>query len=575
MTRAAQESRPTSNSEPKLPNEPKSNRTSYRYCSTIEEINLSAPNPPVAAGDSQPGVIRQLTTAEETAHERLVRKHVPAWVISGAMHVVFIALMILIFGARSTDAKIPDTILITSVDKTDEEKIDDLTKEDLGLTTDIEPGLPELKQQAEKNVDRAERDETIGVPKTRDNDPSAYPLPGLPPADPSTSGAPGDQGNTISGSGGESGLMMPAFRGRGAAAKQALLDRYGGTRDGELAVGRGLAWLARQQKGDGSWVFDGAKKEEIIAATGMALLPFLAAGQTHKSGKYQRTVASGLNYLLKNLPVSGPNAGKFSSNSTTYMYAHGIATIALCEAYGMTKDKALLLAPAQAAINYIQRGQAPDGSWGYLVPMSGDTSIVGWQVQALKAVQLSKDIVVDDKIIKKSIDFLNKVSAGSRKAAYGYKSPADARPGTALTAVGLLCRYYIDGWGPNNGGMSEGVEGLMKRNPQKGAQFDMYFYYYATQVVHFFEGPEWKIWNEGPVVNGVPQGGMRDWLIGLQLKKDGPNLGSWEPDAGFIGKDCGRLGTTCMAILTLEVYYRQLPLYKRDNGGLKVLDRVK
>jgi hypothetical protein len=259
------------------------------------------------------------------------------------------------------------------------------------------------------------------------------------------------------------------------------------------------------------------------------------------------------------------------------MYAQAIATIPLCEAYGMTKDRTLLLPAAQAAINYIIRAQGGDGSWGYGFGMTGDTSIVGWQIQALTAAKLSKDIVVDDKVVKKAMDFLDKVGAGSRKSAYGYTSAAGARPGTALTAVGLLCRYYSSGWGPNNASLAEGVEGLLKVNPPKpGRSMDnMYYYYYATQVVHFYEGEEWKTWNEGPVKDGKREGGMRDWLIKLQVRRDGPNHGSWDPDAQWMGRDTGRLGTTAMCVLTLEVYYRHLPLYKRDTGGLQVLDGVK
>ena len=122
-----------------------------------------------------------------------------------------------------------------------------------------------------------------------------------------------------------------------------------------------------------------------------------------------------------------------------------------------------------------------------------------------------------DATVKKAVDFLNKVSSGSLKSAYGYTAP-NGRAGTALTAVGLLCRYYIDGWGPDNAGMAEGVQGLMRRAPKqtKGTP-EMYYYYYATQVVHFFEGEEWKTWNEGPKgADGTRTGGMRDWLVGIQ-----------------------------------------------------------
>ena len=92
----------------------------------------------------------------------------------------------------------------------------------------------------------------------------------------------------------------------------------------------------------------------------------------------------------------------------------------------------------------------------------------------------------------------------------------------------------------------------------------MYYYYYATQVIHFYEGPDWhKFWN--------PK--MRDLLVELQRKGDASINGSWDKDGGFIGQQCGRLGTTALALLTLEVYYRHLPLYKRDSGGLADLEK--
>ena len=136
------------------------------------------------------------------------------------------------------------------------------------------------------------------------------------------------------------------------------------------------------------------------------------------------------------------------------------------------------------------------------------------------------------------------------------------------TAVGLLCRYYISKWGPGHAGMARGVEGLGKRPPAKApATPDMYYYYYATQVVHFHEGEVWhKDWN--------PK--MRDLLIDLQVSNKGEKVdGSWDPDKGMIGSHCGRLGTTALALLTLEVYYRHLPLYKRDTGGMRELERGK
>jgi hypothetical protein len=288
--------------------------------------------------------------------------------------------------------------------------------------------------------------------------------------------------------------------------------------------------------------------------------------------KYKEVVLKGLTALIK----LQKNDGSFRQASPQYMYSHGIAAVALCEAYGMTGDKSFLLKPAQLAINYIMTAQARDGSWGYAANATGDTSIVGWQVQALQSAKLCKDLVVDKKVLDRARSFLDSVaSPQSSKAKYGYREAGSVN--TTRTSVGLLCRYYLDGWGPNNPGMADGIDYLRKTQmplkkgdtdeQKKNKPLDMYYYYYATQVMHFHDGEVWKEWNVH----------MRDWLIDLQAKdtKNDTTYGSWERDQSqWIGAHCGRLGTTCMALLTLEVYYRHTPLYKRDQGGLKELDNL-
>jgi hypothetical protein len=544
----------------------------------VSDKNANAP----AAANGKPGgaaaaVIRRTEAAEETPQERLMKKHVPAWVVSGAVHVAVIAMMILVLGTRVTTAKPTEKVLATTAEKTEEPEEKNLTNEDPGLDSKIEAALPEIERLDKATVDAAVTNDNIGQPNAADTDTTALAAPGLNSADFTNPGAVGEQGNLMSGTGGNNGMINASFPGRSGATKSRLLREGGGNADSERAVALALAWLAKQQKQDGGWEYDQGVKEERIAATGMALLPFLAAGCTHKGGadhggKYIKTVKGGLDFLMKHCPPSGgQGAGKMTNN----MYAQGIGTIALVEAYGMTKDP-LLKPHAQAAINYIQRVQGPNGSWGYGPNSNGDTSIVGWQIQALKAAQLSKDLVVDDKVIQKATQFLNFASGGSRKSVYGYQDNAGGAPGTALTAVGLLCRYYIDGWGPSHPGMIDGVAGLVKNGPiGKGNIRNMYYYYYATQVVHFYEGEDWKNWNEGPKdANGIRKGGMRDWLVGEQNRKDGANLGSWDPEAGWFGTSCGRLGTTAMCVLTLEVYYRHLPLYKRgaDGNAVKILE---
>ena len=66
------------------------------------------------------------------------------------------------------------------------------------------------------------------------------------------------------------------------------------------------------------------------------------------------------------------------------MYSHGLCSIALCEAYVMTRDKTLLQ-PAQLSLNHISYAQDPvGGGWRYTPRQPGDTSVFGWQLMALK-----------------------------------------------------------------------------------------------------------------------------------------------------------------------------------------------
>jgi hypothetical protein len=286
-------------------------------------------------------------------------------------------------------------------------------------------------------------------------------------------------------------------------------------------------------------------------------------------GKYKEAVKRGLEFLTKACPTTGANAGKFEGATTT---GQALAAVALCEAYGTTKDPQLKPI-AQATINAIQKAQAKDGGWSDKPDGKSDLAVVGWQIQALHAAKLTKELAVDTSAVKNAIKFLNGVAGGSRKSMYGTTDNTDAKPGTTLTATGLLCRYHIDGWGPSHPGLIDGVAGLIK-NPPSATNRDPLYLYYASWLLARYEGEDWKNWNEGPKgADGIRKNGMRDLLTGSQNRKDGPTLGSWDPESAF-GKRYGRLGTTALNVLTLEVYYRYLPLYKRgaDGNAVKIIE---
>jgi hypothetical protein len=500
-------------------------------------------------------VIRFVEVAEDDMGTRVLTRLVPAFVISGALHVVIIGFFVLfVSSAKEAQAKTSDEELITTQVEEPKEDEKNLVNEEVGFDPDLAAATTAEREES-VNVEAPKSDEPIGLPDQSNDTAPSTALSGL--GQEFGGGALGEKSPDAllqAGPGGGMGAFTtPGMLGRvSGATKDKLLKAGGGNTASEAAVASGLAWLHSKQLKDGSWEFDGNSKDKV-AATGMALLPFLAAGETHKYGKkYKATVEKGLNWLMARAGNSG-----FSGSSN--MYSHAIGAVALCEAAGMTKDPAVK-AKATAVTGFLVRAQAKDGSWGYQPNREGDTSIVGWQIQALASARLAEIKFDKDKVYKDSNRFLDSVSSDSG-AKYGYR---DRSPSQSLTPVGLLSKYYMGEINPRHPAFARGVDFLKQFPPRRG-YWDMYYYYYATQVVHFFEGPDWhKFWN--------PK--MRDLLIDLQDKSGDPaRKGSWERDSGFIGSACGRLGTTCLALLTLEVYYRHLPLYKRDSGGLMELER--
>ncbi|MBQ8363893.1 MAG: terpene cyclase/mutase family protein, partial [Thermoguttaceae bacterium] len=189
-------------------------------------------------------------------------------------------------------------------------------------------------------------------------------------------------------------LTGDELSGRGAN-KAAALASGGGTEGSEKSVALALAWLAEHQNADGSWAFAHrcpcsapGTKNSPNAATAMAVLPFLAAGHTPVEGKYKENVAAAINFLVANGKQEQAGLG---FNDEGQMYAHGLATIALCECYAMLSPRAKkknreLAYAAQAALRFIENAQHPeDGGWRYNPGDAGDTSVVGWQMMALRS----------------------------------------------------------------------------------------------------------------------------------------------------------------------------------------------
>ncbi len=353
-------------------------------------------------------------------------------------------------------------------------------------------------------------------------------------------------------------------QGRDPRLRSQMVIHEGGTIHSEAAVANGLRWLSRHQASDGSWSLnrfaqygdcDGrcsaaGHTHSDTAATGLALLPFLGAGQTPERGIYSEHVKRGLAWLV-NIQESNGDLRSGSGN----MYAHGIASIALCEAYMLTKDEALRK-PAQLAIDYIVKAQDTksgrrSGGWRYTPKEQGDLSVVGWQLMALQSARHA-GLTVPKSVFDRAENFLDSVQSGKHGGLYSYMP--QRKPDEAMIAEGLLCREYL-GWPADHPGLAEGSKHLLKHLPQPEKP-NIYYWYYATQTLHHLGGEAWETWNTA----------ARETLIELQSDQ-GHEAGSWDPVGGAIGghdtQSGGRLYMTSLAICTLEVYYRHLPIYRR------------
>jgi hypothetical protein len=370
------------------------------------------------------------------------------------------------------------------------------------------------------------------------------------------------------------------FGGRSGSTRQKMLAEGGGNSLSEAAVASGLQFLALHQCADGHWslnrfnrfarthpipagkvVPDNSETQYAgnndTAGTAFGLLPFLAAGITHKSPAdkkqkdYRKGVEKAIKWLIANQTKSGATMGNYGGD----MYSHGLATIAMCEAYGLSADQQVKVS-AQMGLNYILSAQHDGGGWRYAVRTPGDTSVTGWQVMALKSGQMA-GLKVPAPNLKRVTTYLNSCES-SDKGGYGYV--AGSPPSPAMTAVGALCRQYL-GAPPRNESLQMSVAKLKQTPP--AATTNIYFLYYATQVMHHMGDKDWAFWNLGPKGDG--KGGIRDTMIARQdkgLGNKGGQRGSF-PGDGHVG---GRLGATSLSLLTLEVYYRHLPLYRRDAG---------
>lgn len=345
------------------------------------------------------------------------------------------------------------------------------------------------------------------------------------------------------------GQAMDDFANRRGAAREQAIQTTGGDERTEAAVEAGIVWLTRYQRPDGSWdpIASGAGIERSVLGqhrsnagtrattgiSGLALLSMLGAGNTHQEGQHQQAVRSGLQYLLTVQAPDGSMAGEADPYARTY--CHGMAALAMCETAAMTGD---LVArdSAKSAAGYTLRMQHPTtGGWRYVAGDPGDMSQLGWQAMVLASARRA-GVEIPERVIERTQRFLKSVRAGTTGGLASYK-PGEA-PSRTMTAEALATRLLLGERVPANE-IAEAEAFILAELPGTGPD-NYYYWYYASLALHQLQDDAWRQWNER----------MKNRLLETQLPD-----GSWST-ATVWGGNGGKVYTTSMACLCLEVYYR-------------------
>jgi len=388
----------------------------------------------------------------------------------------------------------------------------------------------------------------------------------------------------IGAGGGGSGM----FGSRTGGGKKRALGKFGGSKGSESAVDAALRWLKKHQSPNGQWDVDGypanctenpkcepgtdfTDESGDIAMSGYAVLCFLGAGYDHHMpSKYKTTVKKGIDWLVS---MQKPDGQMGKRN-----YEQGISTMALAEAYAMSNDAALK-EPAQKALDKIISRQTPDKAGGYGLgwdyvnpnPARMDASVSGWCVMALKSgaacgLNIGNGMEGAKEYLARAWKACNKdfkptdPYTDCTTFPYTWNSETDAvevanKPNTHghdMAPIGALCAVFL-GHKADDVMLNSMANHIMKYHFPELSKYpcNLYYMYYETLAIFQVGGERWQTWNKS----------VRDMLVNAQRKGDGCFDGSWD----FTGTDqrierAGRIMSTVLACLSLEVYYRYLPV---------------
>ncbi len=130
-----------------------------------------------------------------------------------------------------------------------------------------------------------------------------------------------------------------------------------------------------------------------------------------------------------------------------------------------------------------------------------------------------------------------------------------------MTAEAMYCRQVVGEMigGPDNGLAIDEATAQLLAVPPEPNRVNLYYWYYATLALHYRQASSaeaeaaWQAWNSS----------LASALVNGQVAA-GPEAGSWPPNCVWGGYG-GRVYSTAVAAMCLEVYYRYAPLPAQEG----------
>lgn len=314
------------------------------------------------------------------------------------------------------------------------------------------------------------------------------------------------------------------------------------TPEAQAAIDRGLEWLAKRQKPDGSFGSNDSYGS-VSAVTALSGLAFMSAGHLPGRGKYGQNVQRAVDYLVNNAQESGLLAAESAHG---VMYSHGFATLFLGEVYGMTGDERVK-EKLQKAVRLIHRSQNPEGGWRYMpVPYDADISVTICEVMGLRAAR-DAGIKVEKEVIDKAIAYVRRCR--NPDGGFSYIANAGGGGGSAFerSAAGVATLYYAGIFDGDE--LKSGLDYIAQFQPGQNKRSHSHYYYghyYAAQAMFLAGGDYWKNWYPA----------VRDELIKVKQ----------QPDGSFTGEVNAEYCTAC-ALIILQMPNRYLPVFNGKGPG--------